>query len=349
MTQPNHQQPSTISLIEGTVHSSKGEKSAFKVALNFEGLRNLIEDAKNLRGIYELFQIRRPGDIWDYVVCELIDVPAHLLPRRNPGFVERPDPQPDRPRANPATYRFRDFDSRFHANDPDNDPEDWFWLRHRTDSCFPDLARQWFDVVQAAQSELDNHQSPIAQHILPFIRKADHPFDYLPGKLSPTEFRTSRPASPQRSADYYAKLAGVIADPAIQSIAALGDNDPTTNRMIFEEQRRRANRQNCTAKEALPICLATDAYRPFDEWMAFAAYFDEGIGGADLLINCPPGHILKHLAESPRPNRTYLKILTPGDAGELRGYRKEASSDWAYYELESVENLYIHKPLSWTI
>ena len=57
-------------------HHYRGEPYSFRVEILDHALDHLIEDARNAYRVYELFAIRRPGDLWKYLWVRLIDVPG---------------------------------------------------------------------------------------------------------------------------------------------------------------------------------------------------------------------------------------------------------------------------------
>jgi len=87
-----------------------------------------------------------------------------------------------------------------------------------------------------------------------------------------------------RTQPYYGRLKSLLASPEVKSVAAAGDSDFKINRLIFSEQRRRADAQGCIPRKALLVSMSSDGVAYADEWGAAAHCFQEGIGDAELFI-----------------------------------------------------------------
>ena len=67
-----------------------GKKHPFRLKLHFHALVQLMNDALNGVRIYELMMIRRPGDVWNYIWVEAIDVPPRVQAMMTTGSLRWP-------------------------------------------------------------------------------------------------------------------------------------------------------------------------------------------------------------------------------------------------------------------
>lgn len=115
-------------------HYYRGETHPFSVKLLDHALDFLIEDARNAYRVYELFAIRRPGNIWKHLWVQLIDVPERVWARYRQArsAVQRCQSQAWSENALPLLS----FDPFFSWRWDDTDPEDECWLRARQGTAF---------------------------------------------------------------------------------------------------------------------------------------------------------------------------------------------------------------------
>ncbi len=59
-------------------HHYHGKNYPFRVRLHFHALAHLMNDALHSIRVYELMSIRRPGDVWNYVWVEAVEVPPRV-------------------------------------------------------------------------------------------------------------------------------------------------------------------------------------------------------------------------------------------------------------------------------
>jgi hypothetical protein len=59
-------------------HHYGSKNYPFRTRLHFHALAHLMNDALNSVRVYELMSIRRPGDVWNYVWVEAVEVPPRV-------------------------------------------------------------------------------------------------------------------------------------------------------------------------------------------------------------------------------------------------------------------------------
>jgi hypothetical protein len=229
--------------------------------------------------------IRRPGDIWNYLWVEVVEVPGQVLDqvarsREESGINSMRAPWPEK------FIPFVDFDKMFRWCWDDTEREDACWLEAREGPLFRELADGEFAKIRDLQLELGKNCDVLIAHEISEIAAVRHPKDYivehritrtLPGYQSPA--RRSL-----RTRPYYGKLKSLLDSPEVKSVAAAGDSDFETNRLIFSEQRRRADAQGCAPGKALLVCMSSDGVAYADEWGAAAHYYEvEDRNGWDAL------------------------------------------------------------------
>lgn len=313
--------------IELTVLYPKDPPKPFRVRLHFDSLDHLFADVRQAYRIYEIFMIQRPADIWHYVWCEVLDVPDAIQYRleytREKDVAGRHWPQ--------NWYPFPHFDAVFWWCWDDTEPEDSCWLSERKKEYFKSIAREEFEKVRQVCADVSASDSTIVRHFLPRILSAEHPFDYLiECKRCLTRPDYKSPTLPRRSRAFYDKLSEIVARDDIRSVASRGDSDYLVNRILCAEQRLRADRSQRGPRDAFPVCMVSDGCRYIEEWGGQVVFYQEGLGGADLLVDSPEQRSIKMAVEQRRDKR-WPTIFTDRDEGEIAGYRQEKGSDWIIY------------------
>jgi len=311
----------------GTLNS----KSPFSVCLDASALGELISHAENAHRVYELMLIDRPGDVWDYVWVAIDDGPSSVMNRVTQAREEAKPrygnnhPWPDR------RIPFTKFDDLFYWTGDDTEPEDEAWLRHRQSSTMRAFALQLLAMVQAAQGRLDLSDD-LLRHEVANIRSGDHPYGYLDRRVALAKGREHRPNSPKHTTAFYDRLAALLRDPELTSVAYRADGDYRVLRMMATEQRRRANTTGHSPGNALYLSALTNYTVSDEAWDAQILFFQEGLAHGDLFIEGGGlGSVnLKELVEKHHRVRARF-ILAAIDQGGIEGYDIEFCDGWVLY------------------
>jgi hypothetical protein len=316
--------------VELECHYHRGESHPFRVELLDHALRFLVADAWNAYRIYELFSIRRPGDVWKYLWARLIDVPERVWTRSRQARLEaQSHSTPSWPE---NTLPLAQFDQFFFWCWDDTEPEDECWLRAREGATFKAYATRLFTQVRETQATLRDSDDPLIQQELRALQAVDHPYDYeanTPFILTHSGYVS--PTIHKRSPGYYAQLRELLARPDLRAVAYRGDEDFQTIRLLCTEQRRRAEALGKRPVEGLALCLLSDGVPAVTAWQAFVVYYSEGLGYGDLFIDQTDHSVsLKDLVE--KHGRRWHWLLSYQDEGEIRGYQRTIGDGWICYE-----------------
>jgi NAD-dependent SIR2 family protein deacetylase len=307
----------------------RNETFPFRVKLYAGALADLIKDAQQAYRLYELFNIRRPGDLWKYFIVELVDVPDDIMERVNRGSCNRQGNKiwPDN------TIPLNRFDSFFGWFWDDTEPDSECWLTEREGYHFIQLAKKCFSVVNIAKSLIQKQADPLIQHEIKLINKKDHRNDYLtktPYKLTWPGYQSW--VQPKYNDGYYKKLIEVIKNKNVQSIAYRFPIDYHTVRLLAIEQRVRTNDIGGREHEAFTLNILDDPHDELLEWGGTIFWYSEGIGYGDLFIEQEStcGSDVRELVDLKRIHSEYILLLD--DVGELQGYTKISGTDWVLYK-----------------
>ena len=308
----------------------RNEQHPFWLRLTAEPLRSLIDDAhdKALR-VYELLLIDRPGDLWNYLFVEAIEVP----PRVSAG-IERLRTAAERPYAPhpwPAgKIPFLDFDRLFYWCDDDTEPEDQAWLGYRGAGRLNSFVLALLATVREAQRQL-SWNDPLLQHIVSKVKDGTHPYCFKDRADIVRPGRVSEPLKLSFTPGFYRKLDELLGDADITSVAFRHEGDTRVLRMLATEQRRRAALTGHRTADALHVgALVDEGGDCNSEWDAEIAFFSEGLSHGDLFIqgSAMCGASIKELVEQRHriPGRHILSCQHEGDipgftlAGEGEGW-----------------------------
>jgi hypothetical protein len=311
----------------------KGEVITFKVELQTYAIDNLIEATSNALCIYEIFAIRRVGDIWKYLWLKPIELPSRIQSRYESARKELSNPYG---RAHPWSsdqIPFLTFDDWFYWN-YDIDPEDEAWMYGRNGDALKLFAESCYSHVKQAQMSLRLSEDLLVKSTLRLIDSGQHKYDYsanIPFNRSRQDEKTYN--FHRHSKPYYEKLAEVLALPEINSVAYRDGNDFQTMRLCCNEQLRRVYLLGISVDEFVINAignLKVDA----ESWGCKVWFYEEGLGHGDLFIQQEDdyGTSIKELFEIGRWG--YSKyILSIKDEGELPRYQREINTDWVVYRL----------------
>jgi hypothetical protein len=322
----------SIYAIDMSCKGYKGQEIHFKVELLTYAIDGLIEATGNALSVYELFAIRRVGDIWKYLWLKPIELPSRIQSRYDCARKElvdsygRKHPWPE------EQIPFLTFDNWFYWN-YDIDPEDEAWLYRRNSDELKLFAETCYAHIKQAQAKLRASNDLLVQSALKLIDSGQHKHDYsanIPFNRSRNDegtFNLHRHSKP-----YYEKLADVLALPHINSVAYRDGNDFQTLRLCCNEQVRRAHEHGLSVDD-YKICAVGNMELDVESWGAKVSFYEEGLGYGDLFIQQENdyGTPLKNLVESRRRYGHFL--LSIKDEGEIAGYQREIGNDWVLYKL----------------
>jgi hypothetical protein len=278
--------------------------------------------------------IERPGDLWAYVQV----TPTHMPPR----LAERIE----RARQEAATgdaggawpegrIPFHAFDRLFRWAGADTEPEDEAWLRARDGPKTRSYALVLLASLSAARSALQS-AGPLIAHELARIKANAHAFAFLGREDAIRADRAHAPHDAGHTEAFYAKLAQLLEDEDVVSVAYRGDGDYRLLKMLCEAQRRRAAGTGLAPAKALEISALVNHEINNAAWEADVTYFSEGLGEGYLRIeeSNVGGESVKDLAD------TYSKIgpggyiLSRRNEGDILGYQVESGDGWHLYRSE---------------
>ena len=304
-------------------------KSPFIVRLDACGLNRLINDAQRGMRIYELSMIQRPGDVWKYVLVELVEAPDDLKKRvsgrwlsAKPRYGDHPWPENHLP--------ILTFDKLFCYCGDDTDPVDENWLGHRYSNELKAFADLLLTQVQNAKWQLGLND-PLKTHELELVRQGRHRNDYLDAANCIQGFDAFDFGERHFGDSFYQKAIKLLRDQRVMSVAWRGDGDYELLRILCAEQRNCANRLRREPSHSLLITALVGKTFDVTSWGSEVRYFQEGIGYGDLWIeqNCQGIHF-KELMESDSraPGRYILSVVNEID---IDGFSKETGDGWTLF------------------
>ena len=308
------------------------EDYAFRIRLDTTPLSALIEVAHAAHRVYELFQIDRPGDIWDYVWVILEEVPEGISSRFRrirpvascPGNFPLPWPEGHIP--------FNVFDKVLSVDSEEPDPEETGWLLHRESPAMRSFADDALHVVRIARLSLKS-SDPLRAHIAATVSSGTHPYCYLDRQVALDRARQFGPNTPVHSAAFYEKLSALLNNPQVGSVAYRADGDYRVLRMMAMEQRRRANLSQQMPGVAYPLSALVNQQIDNDAWDSKIDFYEEGIGNGDLFVDgggLGDGRLMTMMCIPRYVPRLFL--LTSRDEGQMAGFDQVSGEGWVLYQ-----------------
>ncbi|MDQ5908312.1 MAG: hypothetical protein QG599_403 [Pseudomonadota bacterium] len=306
----------------------------FKVELLDQALAMLVEEAGQAYRIYELFEIRRPGDLWKYLWVRLIEVPETVWGRYYQAlsavawYWRHTWPANSLPLVQ--------FDASFCWCGPETLPEDACWLTAREGIAWQTFASRWFHQIRQAQDRLRDSRDPLIQHEIRALHEESHPYHFkaeIPFTLTPVGYTS--PTRPKHAPGYYAQLGELLARPDVRSVVYGGRHDFQTLRQLCTEQQQRAAFSHRPI-DGLPISLQADEVPAVAAWQAQVVYDAERPGPGDLWIQ-------KTMPDIPTPVSPEQRCrwwFVVQDAGVLADYQRTVGAGWALYEAHDPQQDY---------
>jgi hypothetical protein len=297
----------------------RGEKHPFRVRLHFDALAQLMNDALHSVRVYELMMIRRPGDVWNYVWVEAVEVPPRVenWVREKAAWSHK------------RFVTFKKFDGMFRYAYDDTEPEDACWLKARGERPFVDLAEQLFTQIKVIQSRVRKNPDLLTKHVLTAMEARRHRYDYLQQPPIWCTLPGHEPVYlPTHSDSYYRKLEELLTAAEITSVGFSYETDFQAIRLACTEQRRRADATGKKPREAFHITALADGLSYAREWEADILRYMEGLGWAQLYVSTPE---TMKVCVGIRGS-AYPFFFLDADAGEVSGYTKTAGDGWFLYQ-----------------
>jgi len=296
----------------------RGQKYPFRLRLHFDALAQLMNDALHSIRVYELMMIKRPGDVWNYVWVEAIEMPPRIEERMR-GLTSW---------SHKSFITFRKFDGMFRYAYDDTEPEDVCWLKARGERPFAELADQLFTQVKVIQARVRRSPDLLTKHVLAAMEAGRHRNDYL---QEPPIYCTSpdyKPAYHSPHSDiYYRKLEELLSSPEITSVGFSYGTDFEAIRLACTEQRKRADATSKKPRDAFHITALADGLHYARDWESDILRYIEGLGWAQLYVSTP--ETMKVCVKI--RGSAYPLFFLDSDAGEVDGYIKTVGDCWFLY------------------
>ena len=301
-----------------------GKNYPFRVRLHFHALAQLMNDALHSIRVYELMFIQRPGDIWNYVWVEAVEVPPRVEDwvREEAAWTHK------------RFVTFEDFDGMFRYAYDDTEPEDACWLKARGKRPFTELAAQLFTQVKVIQNRVKKNPDILTKHVLSAMEARCHKNDYLQNPRILCTLPDYKPVyCAPNSKEYYRKLEEMLASPTITSVGFSYSTDFEAIRLACTEQRKRADATGQKPRHAFHITMLSDGLFYLNDWEADVLRYIEGLGWAQLYAST---------AETMRVcvnirGRAYPMFLLAEDAGQVDGYKKTGGDGWFVYSRNEAD------------
>jgi hypothetical protein len=309
----------------------RGEKYPFRLRLHFDALARLMNDALRSIRVYELMMIKRPGDVWNYVWVEAVEMP--------PRIAERMREHASRSRKNFIT--FGKFDGMFRYAYDDTEPEDACWLKARGERPFAELADQLFTQIKVIQARVRKSPDLLTKHVLAAMEARRHRYDYLQKPPIYCTLPGYKPVyPPTHSESYYRKLEELLSSPEITSVGFSYETDFEAIRLACTEQRRRADATGEKPRDAFHITALADGLSYARDWEADILRYIEGLGWAHLYVSTPETmKVCVRIRGS-----AYPVFFLDADAGAVDGYIKTAGDCWFLYRSTTSTDAPIGNP-----
>ncbi len=299
----------------------RGEHYDFKVELISVSLDHLLDDARQAYRIYELFAIKRPGDVRKYHFVRPLDLPQRIQESCNHAREKAtnrwgPHPWPE------GLIPLPDFDKLFFWTWDDTEREVEIWLDFRESKRFINYLTVEFEKIVALQSVLRNGSDAIIRHEIMLLEERRHQLDFeAETPLNRTDNGYRSITIPTNTESYYSTLRRLLHRSDINSVASRGDKDYQAVHLMCAEQRIRAEAKSKSPLVAFTISLLSDGLEYTHHWKAQIWFFSEGLGYGDLLIDDRKDNWIKG----------HPWVLSSVDKGENESYHREAGDGWFLY------------------
>jgi len=277
-------QEQTFRIVIGDDYGA-AEDQQLEVVLSSAPLVKLYERLKNGADIYTALNLKRPGDMYQYLTLQIVRAPDSFKPSGDfydgaaKTSVKRAFRAGDK-----TNYLFfsRQFEQGEYAPDIDQ-----AWQMKTQGNDFGGFVRSVFDRFTDALTALSLYDDLIFANS-EMVKKGTHPLDMFPFE---TAFSIARipTKKPLHSDDFYSELAKNLSDPTVHSCAYFGEGDLKVLQMMTTEQLRRSRLSGLEPEVAFP--LAAHINDPIDcrAWGCKITFYQEGISKmADLFINDHP-------------------------------------------------------------
>lgn len=313
----------------------KGNQVAFKVEILTYAIEHLIAATHDALRVYELFSVRRVGDVWKYFWLRPVELPPRLQERYQCAREEAIPPYEKMHPWPNDQIPFLTFDDWFFWN-YDIDQEDEAWLYKRNGEELKAFVESCYAQIQQAQIALRSSEDVLIRNAIKLLDAGIHPYDYVP-TIPFCQSRNDVEAYNlhHHSENYYRKLIEVLAMPEIKSVAYRDGNDFQTIRLCCNEQISRVHKHGISVDD-FKICAIGNMKVDVASWGAKVLFYEEGLGDGDLFIQQEKdyGTPLKQLIEVKR--RIYSPyIICTKDEGEITGYQREIGNGWVLYRAQS--------------
>ncbi len=322
-------------LIDISFKPHSGNQITFKVEILTYAIDSLIEATHDAMRVYELFSVRRVGDVWKYFWLRPVELPPRINDRyqhaREEATIpyERTHPWPN------DQIPFLTFDDWFFWH-YDIEDEDEAWLYYRECAELKAFVESCYAQIQQAQIALRSSEDVLIRNAIKLLDAGKHKHDYAPN----IPFYRSRNdvetySLHRQSENYYRKLIEVLAMPEINSVAYRDGNDFQTIRLCCNEQVSRVHKYGISVDD-YKISAVGNMKVDVESWGAKVLFYEEGLGDGDLYIQQEKdyGTPLKQLIEvNRRIYSTYIICIK--DEGEITGYQREIGNDWVLYRAQS--------------
>lgn len=314
----------------------RGNQVSFKIEILSYAIDSLIDAAHDALSIYELFSVRRVGDIWKYLWLRPMELPPRIQKRYEHA---REEAKASSERKHPWPHDqipFLTFDDWFFWH-YDIEDDDKAWLYAREGDGLKAFVESCYARVQQVQLALRSSNDLLVQNAIKLLDTGKHHYDYAPT----IPFYRSRNdvemyGLHRHSEKYYRKLMEVLALPEIKSVAYRDGNDFQTIRLCCNEQIRRVYAYGQSVDD-FKICAVGNIKVDVESWGAKVSFYDEGLAGGDLFIQQEKdyGTPLKELIEDNRRVSSAC-MLCIKDEGEIAGYQREIGEGWVLYFSKSA-------------
>jgi hypothetical protein len=308
----------------------KGEQLDFRVEILTYALDALIEASLDARCVYELFSIRRLGDVFKYLWLKPIALPSRLQSRYESL---RSGNQDEYSKSHPFLddqVPYLKFDDMFYPN-WDADPEENVWLQMRHSDNLKAFIECCYEQVKQAQQNLRSSYDVLIQNTIRLMDEGNHPFDYRPNTPFTMMRHDWKPHKLSHfSENYYLKLVELLSNPSINSVACRDSNDYQTIKLCCAEQLRRVMHDGVSLDD-FELCALGDSPIDVDAWGAQLTWYSEGLGYGDLFIQqeMSYGTPIKALVEAGRISTPFIYCCKV--EGDIDGYQREIGDGWVLY------------------
>lgn len=337
MTQTNNPDKTipmqAVYYIDLSCNGYRGERVNFKIQILTYAVDALINAALDARCVYELFAVRRIGDVFKYLWLRPEELPVLIVNRYQNARERSPENNNSRLHLWPSDQMpYLVFDDLFFEN-WDAYPEEHSWLQMRNGEEIKAIAESCFERFKQAQLALRSSDDLLIQHTINFIDAGHHPYDYKPTLPYTLQGDDRAIHNFHRfSEGYYSKLVEMLLNPVIKSVAYRDGNDYQTLRLCCNEQIKRATQEKLSI-DNFKISAIGDEPLDADVWGARIYWYSEGLAYGDLFIQQENSYSypLKRLVEEAGKIRPFLFCYK--DEGDISGYEKETGNGWVLYRL----------------